>query len=446
MFTQLFNSIDFIVVPIIMALIIFVLNIIKRKQPLEIQHYFLKGYCLRIFGTFSLTIVYQYVFKYGDTFGYYNIIQTISSFFAKSPGAWLDIMFKDPLGDNPNVLACIDLLESGELPMTAVIFKIPENLFICKVASFLNIICFNSYLGMALFFGVFSFLGCWYIFKTFIHIFPGYEKEFAWFCLYLPSLWFWCNGILKDPLSIFALGLLFYTFFLKQRSLLYRIVIIIFSVYMLLHIKSYIFYAFAMALVLALIFVNFRGFNIIGKLISLIFVAILLIFIYPLLSDFVIGSFEDITTQSQFFIEEFSKNRTEGDSTVIPVFDPSVLGFLKLSLGGLITVFLRPYPWELNKIIYIFLILENLLLYVIIFKSIKKGPVDFKKNHIFLANFCIFFFIFLGIIIGVTTFNLGTIARYRVPALPFLFAGIFSIKLVNRKKRLSKSNYVVNSS
>ncbi len=438
MYNRLFNSVDFIVVPIILVLIIAVLNIIKRKQPLELQDYFFKGYCLRIFGTFSLTAVVQYIFQYGDTFNYYNIIQTISSFFAKNPGAWLDIMLKDPSGDNPNVLACVNLLESGNFAISAIIFKIPENLFICKIGSIINIICFNSYLGIGLFFGIFSFLGCWYIFKTFIHIFPGYEKEFAWFCLYLPSLWFWCNGILKDPLSIFALGLLVYNFFVKQRSLLYRGVVIMLSVYLLLQIKSYIFYAFAMASVLALIVVNFKGFNIIGKLISIFFVAISLIFIYPLVSEFVSNSFENITNQSQFFIEQYSSNITEGDSTIIPVYDPSVFGFLKLCLGGLVTVFLRPFPWELNKITYIFLILENLLLYVIIFKSFKTGPLEFKKNHIFLANFCIFYFIFLGMIIGVTTFNLGTIARYRAPALPFLFAGIYCIKLVNKRKNLNK--------
>ena len=79
--------------------------------------------------------------------------------------------------------------------------------------------------------------------------------------------------------------------------------------------------------------------------------------------------------------------------------------------------------------------MENILLYYIILKRIKKGPLLFKKNYRRLANFSLVFFIFMGIIVGVTAFNFGTIARYRVPALPFLFAGIFAIKLAKRCRR-----------
>ena len=79
-----------------------------------------------------------------------------------------------------------------------------------------------------------------------------------------------------------------------------------------------------------------------------------------------------------------------------------------------------------------------MLLYVIIFKKIKLEPFQFKINNRYVANFCLVFFLFLGTIIGVTSFNLGTIARYRVPALPFLFAGIFVLKLLLKKKKEDK--------
>ena len=65
----------------------------------------------------------------------------------------------------------------------------------------------------------------------------------------------------------------------------------------------------------------------------------------------------------------------------------------------------------------------------------KKGPLNFKKNYKALTNFSMVYFIFMGIIVGVTAFNFGTIARYRVPALPFLFAGIFSMHLAKRYKK-----------
>ena len=422
----------------VIGLLIFFLNGLKKKQPLEIQNYFFKAFYLRVLGTFTLTFIYQFIFGYGDTFGYYHVIQTMHHVFTKDPVSWLNIILHNSNGDNSNILQLLELLKAGDNPVTEYVFYIPENAFICKIASVFNVICFNSYLGMALFFGTMSFLGSWYIFKTFVYVFPGYQKQFAIFCLYLPSLWFWGTGVLKDPVCNFALGLLFYFYFIKQPSFLKRSLIIFVAIYLLVQIKSYMFYSFAVGATFALVITYYKRFNLIGKILSIVLSLLGLLIIYPFLSDFIITSFEDITTQSKYFIDQYSSGSTEGDSTIIPSFDPSPFGFIKLALGGLVTVFLRPFPWEINKILYIFLIMENMLLYVIIFKKIKLEPFQFKINNRYVANFCLVFFLFLGTIIGVTSFNLGTIARYRVPALPFLFAGIFVLKLLLKKKKEDK--------
>ena len=211
----------------------------------------------------------------------------------------------------------------------------------------------------------------------------------------------------------------------------------------LLQIKSYIFYVFVVAAVLGLIITYFKDFNILGKICAILFAAIALVIIYPYLSHYIVASFEEVALQSQYFIEQYANNVSEGDSSVIPTFDPSIFGFFKLSIQGLITVYLRPFPWQINKILYLLLIIENIYLYKIIFEKIEIGPINFKKNHKYLTNFSFIFFIFLGIIIGVTAFNLGTTARYRVPALPFLFAGVFTFKLLKKKKQLEKSFYTI---
>ena len=341
--TKLFNTEDIIVVPIILILLTFLLNFIKKKQPFPLQVYFFKGFYLRVLGSLTISFVYQYVYGYGDTFQYYQITQNISSFFSQNKLAWAEIIINNTKSDNSSIKACYDLIESYN-PIAGVIFQIHENVVICKLASVFNIICFNSYIGISLFFGTLSFLGCWYIFKTFVHIFPGYEKRFALLCLYLPSLWFWGNGILKDPVCIFGLGILFYNYFVKEGYLLKRAVYIFLGILILVNIKSYIFYAFLMAALIGLIVTYFKNFNIQGKILSILITAIALVLIYPLLSEFVSQSFEDIAMQSQFYIEQYSITAAEGDSSIIPTFDPSVLGFLKLSLQGLVTVYLRPFP------------------------------------------------------------------------------------------------------
>ncbi len=437
MHTRIFNSIDFIVVPFVLVLIFTALYFFKKKQPDQIKQFFFTALYLRIAGTFAIAFIYEFVYGYGDTYAYYYITQAISSFFPGNFISWLEILFNKSTGDNPSVAACYQLIEEHN-DIYAVIFEGRDNVSVCKIASVINIVCFNSYLGIALIFGTLSFLGCWYIFKTFVHIFPGYEKVFSWLCLYLPSLWFWGSGLLKDPLCIFSLGILMHSVFVKDRSLISRLIMICIGSYVLLYIKPYIVYSFSVAYFGSLTINYFRRINIWGKF-ALIFLFVALLAVsFSAISAAVTEGFTKILTQSEAYLNSYSQSADSGGATIVPTFDPTPFGFFKLSMEGLVTVYMRPFPWEIKKILYLFLILENLFLYYILFKNVKAGPILFRKNYRILISFCIIFVLFLGVVIGVTSFNLGTIARYRVPALPFLFSGIFAWKLSKRKKRIEK--------
>ena len=80
--TTLFNKIDFIAVPVVLGFLFLILKLIRKKQPIELQSFFLKGFFLRVLGTLTISIVYQFIYGYGDTFAYYQIAQNISSFFS----------------------------------------------------------------------------------------------------------------------------------------------------------------------------------------------------------------------------------------------------------------------------------------------------------------------------------------------------------------------------
>ncbi len=420
-----------------MVIISFVLIRVKRKQPLLIQKYFFPAFYLRIIGTMLISAITEYYYTYGDTYHFYYNAQALRGLFVKEPLTWLKVVFSDPLGGNESVTKYLDIIGNYST-YSAAVFRTAENASLSKIASIFNIICFDSYIGLALFFGLLSFLGCWYIFKTFVHIYPGYEKQFAWLCLYLPSLWFWGSGVLKDPMCLFALGILFHSFFVKYDSNLKRMILLCLGAFLLISIKSYIFYAFALAVVMGGGLSAFRRLRILGKSITIIIAAVIIVASYSLINNALTDILNDIIEDSQKFIELYAQNTESGDATIVPTLDPTPIGFLKFSTEGLITVFLKPFPWELRKPLYLFVALENLLIYYIIFKKVKTSKYEFKKNHLFLSNFCIAFFIVLGIIIGTNAFNLGTISRYRVPALPFLFAGVFSLKLANSKRKAGK--------
>jgi len=434
--TNLFNRIDLAIVPLILLLILIYLFRLKKKQPANIQKYFLSAFFLRAFGTFTITAITQFVYKYGDTYPYYYNAQMLRSLFLKSPGAWWEVVWTNPQHGGPAVSAYVEMMSNTDLYAAAVYKTINYNATVCKIGSVFNMVCFDSYLGIALFFGLLSFFGCWYIFKTFVRIFPGHEKQFAILCLYLPSLWFWGSGILKDPLCVFALGLLVYNLFVKDKGLFKRCLLMLLGAFLLMNIKPYIFYSFCVAAIVGAGIYYFRRFGILGKLSTISVFIAAAVLSYSAVSNLVTDSLVDLLKESQDYIKNYNKLSEEGTGTVIPKVDATPAGLVKLGAQGLVTVYTRPFPWEMNNVLYIFLVLENLLLWYIIFKKIKTGPLSYGKDYLFLVNFSFVFFIFLGMIIGITAFNFGTIARYRVPALPFIFAGVFSLKLANRKRRL----------
>lgn len=437
---RLYNAVDFIVVPLVVVFILVILSFVRKRQPAEIQKYFFPAYYLRILGTFSIAFIYEFVYGYGDTFSYFHHTEVISSFFSKSISGWFQILVSDTQGDNPWIKQCMAKVEELSY-VNSLFFSEQENANVSKIASVFNIVCFNSYLGISLFFGLFSFLGCWYIFRTFIKIFPGYNKQFAVFCLFLPSLWFWGNGILKDPLSIYGLGILVYNIYASDGNFLKRILFIVFGYFILVNTKGYIFSAFAIAACISFGITKLRSFDFLGKIAAVVVFLGLIGAFYGTISSYIFKGFSEILVTSQFFIEAYESTSSEGTGTLTTSFNPSPGGFLLLALQGLVNVFLRPFPWELRKIVYLFSIMENLLVYYIIFHKLKLAEQKVSTVARLFKNFTISFFIVLGVIVGVTAFNLGTISRYRVPALPFIFAGLFASKIVrgNTKRDLTKA-------
>jgi hypothetical protein len=435
-----FNKIDILIVPIVLLVIGLTVYVIKKKENKNLLTFFFYGISLRAFGTVLMALIMEFYYNYGDTYNYYYNVQALRSLFIKEPITWLKVIFSDPQGGGESMSRYINIIENYNINAAAV-FKTAENANLCKIASVFNIVCFDSYLGLALIFGLLSFLGCWYIFKTFVNVFPGYEKKFALLCLYLPSLWFWGTGVVKDSLCLFALGILFYNFFIKQKSNRKRLILVCLGTYILLVVKSYILFAFIIAAIIAFIIFLFNKSSRTIKIFFCLIIIGILLALNNTFSDIFNGILNNSITNSQRFLELYTQTSEFGDASIIPSLDPTPIGFFKFIIEGLVTVFFKPFPWQISKPIYLFVIIENLLIYYIVFTKIKLTNINFGNKSKLLIYFCFAFFLLLGSIIGISAFNFGTISRYRIPALPFFFSGIFCLKLYLSVKK-NKANLV----
>ena len=121
----------------------------------------------------------------------------------------------------------------------------------------------------------------------------------------------------------------------------------------------------------------------------------------------------------------------DGSVYDIGTLDPSVTGMLKLAPAAINVTLFRPYLWESGKIIIFFAALESfLLLFFTLYTVFKTGPLKFIY-YIFKDPLLLTFFLFtilFSIFVGLSSFNFGTLVRYKIPCIP-LYLIVLSVIL-----------------
>ena len=84
--------------------------------------------------------------------------------------------------------------------------------------------------------------------------------------------------------------------------------------------------------------------------------------------------------------------------------------------------FFRPYPWESKKLIVLFSAIESFFLLFLTIKIILT--VGIVKMWQTIASdptiqFCLVFSIIFAFAVGISSYNFGTLSRYKIPCIPF---------------------------
>ena len=162
-------------------------------------------------------------------------------------------------------------------------------------------------------------------------------------------------------------------------------------------------------------------------------------------------SLENISTD--MIVENISKMQNNyeiieaaNDGTFqIGAIDPTLSGVLEKVPLAISTVLYRPFLWESKKFIMLLSAIENILLLLLTLYIILKTRIRIFRiiNSSLIVQFCIFFTLSLAIIIGLTTFNFGTLLRYKSPLLPFFASFLI---LINHYSSLENNQTIKNGS
>ncbi len=443
---QLITPYDYLLLPFYLILFLFIIKKKSAKYKASgLKKYFITAFLLRMTGAILLSLLIQYYYGYGDSFGYYlgsdviiNMIKiniTSLKYFFYSGNEIVDAATAMGLGD--------------VIPMS---MPNDSNVFIMKISALVSFFTFNKYLIISLVFGCFSFIGIWKLFYVLNEINKRKNTRLLAFAvLYTPSLWFWGSGLMKESICIGALGISIYhlykIFILKKYSIKDILYVLLFF-YIITVVKSYITIIFFASVSFILFYKLITGiknfFFRIGVICLCIFFVVLaftVIDVSSLVQDAVNVSYGQIEVFKNSYEAVQGADESSKAGFMISDIDPSLKSILLHIPEVIVSGLFRPFIWEAKKIIIFFASLEALITLLATLYIFWKTKFIGFFIYVF-ANpsllFCFIFSLLFSLVIGFTTFNFGTLVRYKIMFLPFYFFLLISIYGKNKEARLAK--------
>ncbi len=347
--------------------------------------------------------------------------------------------------------------------LTTTPFFLIRNSNTVRCRSFSGLVHFftlNSYIASSLVFAFIGFLGQYHLYRTFASAYPSPRLRIWWRAglLYMPSITFWTAGLLKDPLGLWGLGSTVWGgFSLFQRNRYSGVLRLALGVYVLLLFRAQA----APVLMLALVPLMFStrlapGAARMSKGAWAAQMAVRLgcLFAFAAVCVYSTSSEKraDYTNlQSSLINERNNYTKVSGGSTVTDRVESapesSALGLLRLWPESMVLCLFRPFLWESFRCpIMIIAGLENTVLLLLTLRAAffafigPRSLVAALRSPLFLM--CLIFVGVFGFAIGVSTPNLGTNSRYRIPAIPF-FIGALGILESQRLERKAQRKFPV---
>lgn len=436
---------DFILLPFYIILIrALALGVRNKYYPVghPWRPYFLPGLYAKMGGAVFISLIYQYYYGFGDTAAYFQHAKIINSAFFDSPIKWLNLVFGTAKWYDPQYTEYISKL---------IWYGSASNYIVCSTGAILGVFCFNKFLCIAVLMSSIAYTGQWALFRTFVKQYPHLTRFIAIACLFIPSVAIWGSGLFKDTICIFGLGWITYSVFqilIERNFSVLNILMLAFCIYVIGVTKVYILIAFLPSIALwVLLRYSYR-----------IRYSFLRILFFPIIIGIVVFGFYYISTNQSELLGSYTTDQIleksevtrdyilqsgddESSSYTLGKVDNSLSGVLiKFPLAVNVTLF-RPYIWEARKPIVLLNALESLAFLILFLKLIfVVGPAGILRAIAKDPNiqFFLIFSLIFAFAIGISTYNFGSLSRYRIPCLPTFLMAMGLIYYFNKDEKKSK--------
>lgn len=425
---------------LLIYIVIYAYKRFRVKESPEYK-YFIIAFSLKVLGGFVYALLTIYYYKAGDTLGYYHGAYCLTDEIINNPSNGIAILLSK---FNPHLSAEYSAAESYYF----MDINSTDVLTVIKLATVFNFFGLFSFGTTTVLFSTFSFIGIWAAYSNFCKLYPRYHKSLLVGFFVMPTIIIMGGGILKDTVTLSCMGWLIYSFsnifILKRRYFLSVVIAVIASIFIIL-IKPYILYVLLPSLLI-------WGQSNLKNLIKGSFIRIILI--PSIVTSIAIGTFfvfQKLSSEAGRYSLENMQSTLEGFQTwhqflattenqsgyTLGKMDFSPSGYLKMAPAGFNVTFFRPYLWEIRNIPTLVGAMESFVLFCLFWYLLLKYRTRFfviiktNKDILFMLIFSTLF----GIIVGISSYNFGALARYKMPAQMLFVTALVLIYNIARDER-----------
>jgi hypothetical protein len=386
------------------------------------RKYFFPALTLRIIGALAVGFIYQFYYGDGDTFSFHTRGSRIM---------W------DAFMDSPE--KGFQLLIYGANDMSGVYKYASQIIFLTDQTSFavirlsfiFDVLTFSTYSATAVLFGMLSFVGIWMFFMTFYKQYPHLHRGLAIASFFIPSVFFWGSGLLKDTVCLAFLGIATYQVhsnFIGGKISWRGLLLLIVSLLITYKVKPYIVLTFLPAAIVWVFLVNLKKINstvVRWLFFPFVFIGSVTLAYFSILraggenEKYSLNKVAETAQVTAYDIRYYS-GKAAGSGYTLGELDGSFGSMIKLAPQAINVSLFRPYLWEVKNPLMLLSALESFTFLVVVLGLFYRGKMKVLQSLqdptiLFLFIFAIVF----AFSVGVSTFNFGSLVRYKIPMMPF---------------------------
>ena len=384
----------------------------RRSEESIIIRFYWPTLILKAAAGIGLGLIYLYYYKIpADTFSFFEDARKLTELARADFSSYVRFLFIDD--------------ETHPLWKEIVYFQ-SRALFMVKLTSLLGLLTYDNYWITSLCFSMLSFFGAWKLTNVVVETFPSTKVVAIIAFLFFPSVVFWSSGVIKESIAMAALFFLcaaVVEIWQGRRLSWWEWVLVVISAWLLWRLKYYYLAVFLPVSVAAIITRRLsQTWQVKSIAIKLVIWAVIfsvpLGVISSLRPNFYPTRILEVIVSNN---HEFNAMSDPDDVIQYMSLEPSIGSVVRNIPTALVSGIFRPFPWEAHTMFQWLIAMENLLLLVLFVSSLGNLLKLAKSPQRLLLCSVILYVVALCVFLALSTPNFGTLSRYRISFLPFLF-------------------------